>query len=194
MSFCQAAAIFFGGLIFGRIMRAAAGRRENVSLKYLEAANAVGWLGIGIFEGLNCSAAVGMFLFSLCLLISMTDLERCIIPNGYILIFLLAGLANHYFVHDLSLPERLLGLAAGFAVPFFLSLFCRGGIGGGDVKLTAVMGFWLGVTGVFYALFIGALSGSIAGLVLMAAGIKKRGEAIPFGPFLLLGFLLIRQL
>ena len=80
-------------------------------------------------------------------------------------------------------------MAGGFLALFLLALLSRGGLGGGDVKLMAAMGFWLGFPAVFYALFLGALLGSIAGTILIILGRKQRKDYIPFGPFLVMGFL-----
>jgi leader peptidase (prepilin peptidase)/N-methyltransferase len=60
-------------------------------------------------------------------------------------------------------------------------------MGMGDVKLAAVMGFFLG-RAVAPALLIGFFLGAVAGGAIMAArGVKARKQAIPFAPFLALG-------
>jgi leader peptidase (prepilin peptidase)/N-methyltransferase len=61
------------------------------------------------------------------------------------------------------------------------------GMGFGDVKLLAMIGAFLGWRAVLVTIFVGALAGSVIGLTLMALRIKKRGDPIPFGPFLALG-------
>ena len=58
------------------------------------------------------------------------------------------------------------------------------GMGGGDVKLAAMMGAFLGVGGVFGAIFLASLAGSIFGMLLIARGKGSRRTAIPFGTFL----------
>lgn len=63
----------------------------------------------------------------------------------------------------------------------------RGGMGLGDVKLTAVLGIWLGLDGVLLGLLIAFLTGGITGMLLLATGIRSRRDAIAFGPFLCLG-------
>jgi leader peptidase (prepilin peptidase)/N-methyltransferase len=57
-------------------------------------------------------------------------------------------------------------------------------MGGGDVKLAAMMGAFLGTGGVFGAIFLASLAGSIFGAVLIAKGHGSRRTAIPFGTFL----------
>jgi leader peptidase (prepilin peptidase) / N-methyltransferase len=58
------------------------------------------------------------------------------------------------------------------------------GMGGGDVKLAAMMGAFLGAAGVFGAIFLASLAGSIFGALLIARGQGSRRTAIPFGTFL----------
>ena len=77
---------------------------------------------------------------------------------------------------------------AGFAV--FLVFYCLGGMGGGDIKLTAMIGAFLGWQGVFVTIFLAALSGAVSGLFLMIIKKKGRKDALPFGPFLAIGALL----
>ena len=157
----------------------------------VELAAACGWAAILAYYGLSAQGLAGVFLFSLGLVITMIDLEHYIIPNSLAALLLAAGI-----LYCLSLPERpvvnsLWGFGSGFAVLFLLNLISRGGMGGGDIKLSAAMGVWLGVPGIFYALFIAALAGSMVGLFLIVRGEKKRKDPIPFGPFLVSGLLTV---
>ena len=80
--------------------------------------------------------------------------------------------------------NALLGGAVGFAfmlVPFIIS---RGGMGGGDVFLAALIGLVVGYPLVIVALLIGILGGGAVAVGLLALRLKKRKDPIPFGPFL----------
>ena len=66
-------------------------------------------------------------------------------------------------------------------------LASRGGMGGGDMKLGAMLGAFLGWKLGLLAILLGVLSGGIVALYLLILGRKGRKEAIPFGPFLALG-------
>jgi prepilin signal peptidase PulO-like enzyme (type II secretory pathway) len=80
-------------------------------------------------------------------------------------------------------------LAGGFFL--FLVLATKGeGMGGGDVKLGFLMGLVLGFSNLLLALFAAFVSGAIVGMLLIAFGKKKMKSMIPFGPFLIFGFLL----
>jgi len=166
---------------------------ERIHWRYplTEFVNAVAWVWIIGQYGLTPQGIAGLFLFSLSLVITQIDLEHYLIPNSLVITCLAVGIVYHFVNQDVTLLNRLIGLAAGFGVPFFLAGLGKGGMGGGDIKLMAAAGFWLGFPGVLYALFAGALAGSVFGLILILSGRKKRKDPIPFGPFLVLGFLLV---
>ncbi|MFY9175048.1 MAG: prepilin peptidase [Peptococcia bacterium] len=166
---------------------------EKIHYRYplTEFVNGIAWVLIIWQFGLTYQGLAGLFLFSLFLAIALIDLEHYIIPNGLVLALLVGGVIYHFLGQDLTIIQRLIGLAVGFAVPVVIALISRGGMGGGDIKLMATMGFWLGFGGILITLFIAALIGSIIGIALIISGRKKRKDPIPFGPFLVIGFLLI---
>ncbi len=65
-------------------------------------------------------------------------------------------------------------------------LISRGGMGAGDVKISFVLGIWLGFQGMLVCLFLAFILGGIIGVILLASKIKSRKDPIPFGPFLCL--------
>jgi leader peptidase (prepilin peptidase) / N-methyltransferase len=117
--------------------------------------------------------------------VSVTDLERRVIPNRIIVPALAAGLVVQT-ARDPSVEWVLAALAAG---GFFLALALvyPAGIGMGDVKLAAFMGAWLG-RDVAAALLAGSLLGVVPALVaLVRRGGQGRKETLPYGPFLAAG-------
>jgi leader peptidase (prepilin peptidase)/N-methyltransferase len=131
--------------------------------------------------------ALGLVLCGLLAIVTLTDLERRVIPNAILGPAAMVAVAMAAVADPSSLPER--GIAALAAGGFLLlvALACPEGMGMGDVKLTAVMGLYLG-NAVAPALLIGFAVGSLAGLaVITARGLAARKEAVPFGPFLALG-------
>lgn len=79
-----------------------------------------------------------------------------------------------------------LGGLAGGGFLLVLALLWRGGMGGGDIKLGALMGLVLGPW-VLLAIFVGAAAGALASVGLIATGRRSRKDPIPFGPFLAAG-------
>jgi leader peptidase (prepilin peptidase) / N-methyltransferase len=127
--------------------------------------------------------------------ISVIDLEHFIIPNrivypmGFASVILLAfgALLDHNW-H--AYGRAWLGGLAAFAFFFVLHLVAPGGMGFGDVRLSFVLGLflgWLGWAEVLGGLFAGFLYGAVIGLVLIAVGRRGRKQHIPFGPFLAAG-------
>ena len=87
----------------------------------------------------------------------------------------------------LDAPDLLLGALAGGAPLFVLAVVTNGGMGGGDVKLMAAGGIWLGWQGALLALAIASWFGGLAAIFLLVSGRRKRKEAMVFGPFLSFG-------
>ena len=131
--------------------------------------------------------ALGLVFVSLLTAVTLTDLERRVIPNAIVLAGAVTGIAIVAFTDPESLPER--GIAAAAAGGFLLlgALIFRGGMGMGDVKLAALMGLYLG-RAVAAALAVGFAAGALVGVALMLRhGASARKRALPFGPFLALG-------
>ena len=131
--------------------------------------------------------ALGLVFASTLLAVTVTDLERRIIPNKILAVSAVIGLALVAATDPASLPERLISALAAGGFLFAAALAYPRGMGMGDVKLAALMGLYLG-SSVAPALLIALASGSVVGLAMIATqGAGARKKAIPFGPFLALG-------
>lgn len=117
--------------------------------------------------------------------VTVTDLERRIIPNRVIVPALAAALVVQT-IREPGIEWILSALLAG-GVFLGLALVYPAGLGMGDVKLVAFLGAWLGWD-VFVALFVGSLLGMLPALVLLLRpGGAGRKESLPYGPFLAVG-------
>jgi leader peptidase (prepilin peptidase) / N-methyltransferase len=131
--------------------------------------------------------ALGLVFVSMLLAVTLTDLERRIIPNKILLVGSLLGVAIAAATDLGSLPERGLAAAGAGGLLFAAALAYPRGMGLGDVKLAAAMGLFLG-RNVAPALFVALLAGALVGLAMIARqGAAARKQAIPFGPYLALG-------
>lgn len=131
--------------------------------------------------------ALGLILVTTLLAVTLTDLERRIIPNKILIVAVVLGLVVAAATDPGSLPERLAAGAGAGGLLFLAALAYPRGMGLGDVKLAATMGLFLG-RNVAPALFVALLAGSAVGLAMIARdGSAARKRAIPFGPFLALG-------
>ncbi len=110
--------------------------------------------------------------------ITLTDLERRIIPNSILLAGAVAGLAIVAVTDPSSLPERGIAAAAAGGLLLLIALAYPRGMGMGDVKLAAVMGLYLG-SACRPALLVGVLTGALVGIGVMARprlrGAQARG-------------------
>lgn len=94
-----------------------------------------------------------------------------------------ASLSNLSNLRNLSYLLAAIG-AAGFFL--LLVLITRGrGMGTGDVTLAAFLGLWLGWPRILLAFWLAFIFGAVAGLILIGLKLKRFGQTIPFGPFLI---------
>jgi leader peptidase (prepilin peptidase)/N-methyltransferase len=131
--------------------------------------------------------AIGLVFVSALVAITLTDLDRRIIPNRILAVAAIIGAALIIATDPSSIPERAISAAAAGGALFLVALAYPRGMGLGDVKLAALMGLFLG-RNVAPAILVALLAASVVGLAIIAReGGSARKRAIPFGPFLALG-------
>ncbi|KEO82696.1 prepilin peptidase [Tumebacillus flagellatus] len=131
---------------------------------------------------------VDVVLFLLLITVTLTDLRAKLIPNKITLPGMVVVLVLRLFVHTDPIWVYLLGFAVGGGLLLLLALVPNG-MGGGDVKLFALLGLGLGWKLVLLALFFSCVWGTAVGVPLKLSGKLRPRQAIPFGPFILLGTL-----
>lgn len=144
-------------------------------------------LAVACVAVLGCSvdALVGAAGCAVLVAVSVTDLERRIIPNAIVLPATAAALV----VQTLREPgvEWLLAALAAGGFFYLAAVVYPAGLGMGDVKLAAFIGAWLG-RDAFAGLAIGTLLGALAAAVVLARhGPAGRRSVLPYGPFLAAG-------
>lgn len=131
--------------------------------------------------------ALGLVFVAVLAAVTLTDLERRVIPNAILLAGALVGTGIVAATDPGSLPERAIAAVGGGGFLLLIALIHPRGMGMGDVKLAALMGLFLGAS-VVPALFVGIALGGVAGIVLLAIhGSAVRKHAVPFGPYLAVG-------
>jgi leader peptidase (prepilin peptidase)/N-methyltransferase len=170
--------------------------RATIPLRYpvIEAANAAGYLLILWVFGATWTTALYCILFSALLVVTGTDLSHKIIPNVVTVPGIVLGLVGAATVLPVGPVNAFLGVVVGGGILWTLAwaspyLFGKEGMGGGDIKLLAMVGAFLGWKPALLTIMIGSLAGSIIGIALIAFRFMKREEYIPFGPFLVFGAL-----
>ncbi len=133
-----------------------------------------------------------LVLVSVLIPVAFIDAEHSIIPNGLMLFGLAAGLLCLAFFHPQTWRTDLTGALAAAGLLFLVDVLSRlllrkEGMGGGDVKLMAVVGLYLGLRLVLLALLLAVVAGGLVGGVLLLTKKVKPGGYFPFGPFLAVG-------
>jgi len=165
-----------------------------ISYQYplVEGLNALATVLLGWKFGLSWAFLQALVLFGALLVISVIDLYHQIIPDIITYPGILIGFGLSWLSGSPGYASSLIGLLIGGGILWLLALGYellarREGMGGGDIKLLAMIGAFLGWPGVLVGLLAGSFIGTLMGLSLILFWKKDRTYAIPFGPFLSLG-------
>lgn len=173
--------------------------KAPISMRYPLVELLTGLFALAIFFKFGLTpAAIFYFIFGAMLIaISFIDLDHQIIPDKLSLPGIVIFATSCLFVPQMRIDSVILGIITGGGILYAVALFYyylrkRHGMGGGDIKLLAMIGAATGVKGVLFTLFTGSVFGTFGGLAAMAvAGKSEKTKAkIPFGPFLSMGAVL----
>ena len=170
---------------------------EPISARYpaVELLTAALFVTAALRFGLDWVLPAYLIFFASLVAITFIDLEHYIIPNRVLyptvfiaipLLVLAAATQDQWH----NLERALLGAVLAWSFFLVLHLISPRGMGFGDVRLSFLLGLflgWLDLRHVFLGVFVGFLLGSIVGLALMALRRRGRRDHIPFGPFLAAG-------
>jgi len=134
--------------------------------------------------GWSSELFIAWTLISLLMIIFVSDVSYMIIPDRVLLLFTLL-----FFIERLFIPlnpwwDSIVGATLGFVLLLFIAILSKGGMGGGDIKLYALLGLVLGTRIVLLSFFLAILFGTLFGIIGLATGKLKRKNPIPFGPFI----------
>ncbi|HET7040499.1 MAG TPA: prepilin peptidase [Gemmatimonadales bacterium] len=165
--------------------------RAPISVQYplIELVTALVWAGFAWWLGPTFAMVRGALFFTLLLGIAMTDAREYIIPDEFSVGGLVLGLLMALDGGFQGIGQALLGAAVGFALLYAVAVagkavFKEEAMGGGDIKMMAMVGAFTGWTGVLLTIFLGSLLGTLIFVPLHLIGKKK---LVPFGVFLALG-------
>ncbi len=175
--------------VFGYLLLRALCRecRNPISLQYplVELATGLVWAGMFSYAGLSFEALRGALLLTILFGIALTDARFYIIPDQFSLGGLVLGLGLSFLPGGIDPIQALVGAIVGFGLLEMVAvagkwMFKKDAMGGGDIKMMAMVGAFLGWTGVLLTVFLGALLGSVI-FGPISYKTKKLG---PFGIFL----------
>ncbi|MFH1077260.1 MAG: A24 family peptidase [Pseudomonadota bacterium] len=169
----------------------------TISIRYPAVELISGILAWGIFVryGINWSGLILYVFSSALLVITFIDIDYRIIPDTITLPGIVIGFLASFKPGDVSWQESLFGILFGggslLAVALIYKAFTKkDGMGGGDIKLLAMIGSFLGWRAVAFTIFVSSVLGTAVGGVVAIKTKKGRKTAIPFGPFLSIGAIL----
>ncbi|MFP4039695.1 MAG: prepilin peptidase [Desulfosudaceae bacterium] len=158
----------------------------------VELITALGALAVYEMAGLTPVALFHFIFMAALIVVVFIDIDHQIIPDVIslpgILIFLVAAILTG----RLDWSASLLGIAFGGGSLYLVALAYRlvkgvDGMGGGDIKLLAMIGAWCGMEGVIFTLLIGSVTGTLISLLIIIIYRQNLQYRLPFGPFLSLG-------
>ncbi|MEQ2529386.1 prepilin peptidase [Bacillaceae bacterium CLA-AA-H227] len=139
--------------------------------------------------GWSLELIVAWTMISLLVIIFVSDITYMLIPDKILIVF-----AGIFLLERLIVPltpwwDSLPGAVIGFTLLLVIAIVSKGGMGGGDIKLFALIGFVLGTKTMLLSFFLATLFGGIVGGIALLFKLIERKKPIPFGPFIALGTL-----
>jgi len=168
--------------------------KSKISIQYpiVELLTGLMYLIIYLIYGLSVQTLIYIILSSALIIIAFIDLNEQIVPDVISLPGIVIGFILSFFVTYISFINSALGVVVGGGIILIIGLggsviFKKEAMGGGDVKLAAMIGAFLGWRYIVISLFLGFFLGALAGIFLILSKIKSREDTVPFGPFIVLG-------
>ena len=168
--------------------------KVKISMRYPVVELLGGLLALGTYLrfGLTIETLIYYVFIAALLVVTFIDLDHRIIPDVITLPGIPICFAASFALPDITYKDALLGILIGGGSLFLVAwvytiLTKKEGMGGGDIKLLAMMGAIVGWQGVLFTIFVASLVGTLAGFAVMLQSRKGMKLAVPFGPFLSIG-------
>ena len=168
--------------------------KVKISMRYpmVELLGGLVALGTYLRFGLTIETLIYYVFIAALLVVTFIDLDHRIIPDVITLPGIPICFAASFALPAITYKDALLGILVGggslFLVAWVYTLLTKKeGMGGGDIKLLAMMGAIVGWQGVLFTIFVASLVGTLAGFAVMLQSRKGMKLAVPFGPFLSIG-------
>lgn len=167
--------------------------RQPISPIYMfgEIAAGVGYVLAVQAIGINRELVIALPVISILIILLVSDLKYRILPNVIIYPAMIGFSMLRLWHHPLPLWHYLAGFLIGGGLLYMISVVAirmgKEAMGGGDIKLMALLGFVFGMQGIGLTLFFSSLLGCLIGGVLILIGRMGRKTPIPYGPFIAVG-------
>lgn len=171
---------------------------SKISPRYaiVESLNAIMYLFLFWYFGLSIDFLFYAIIISLLIIITFIDIEYMEIPDVLVLSILGTSIVHklvNYFIFDKNFEiwSSILGLLVSGFIFLIIIVASKGGMGGGDMTLIASLGFVLGLKKIMLTIFLSFVLASIISIFLLITKLKTRKDPIPFGPFIVLAFIIV---
>ena len=143
-------------------------------------------LAVCIGKAWSVTTGIQLFYFAIAIVllvfVTITDFEQYVIFDSMLLPLAVAGFCYTLHVH-LPVTEHFAAALGGGLLFLLLAMLTKGAIGGGDIKLIAALGLWLGVRPLITVIAYGFIAGGIAALFLLITKQKQRNSYFAYGPY-----------
>jgi len=171
--------------------------RMHIPIRYWMVEIITGLAALAVYAGFGLTPK-GIFLFSFIaalIVVIFIDIDYRIIPDGITIPGIGICFLAAVIMGELSWAASLLGIVAGGGSLYLVAVAYKAftgidGMGGGDIKLLAMIGAWCGWKGVVFIILVSSVAGTLVGLIVMAVYHKNMKVALPYGPFLSMGAIL----
>ena len=143
-----------------------------------------GSLGIISLEGLLAFSFICILM-----VVAYIDLDTQMIYDRFHILILVLGIISCFVSKDLNIVERLIGSVVISVPMLVLTILIPSAFGGGDIKLMAVSGFFLGVKAIVIAMFIALIIGGGYGTYMLITKKFDKKDHFAFGPYLAIGLI-----
>ncbi|HCS75559.1 MAG TPA: prepilin peptidase [Clostridiales bacterium] len=168
--------------------------KSKISIQYplVELITGLLYMLLYLKFGFSDSFLTYLILASILIITTAIDIEHQIIPDELVFIGIIAGVVLVLTGLSVHWKDALIGLLVGggtFLAVALLSewILKKEGMGGGDIKLMGMIGLFLGWKLTVLSILLSIYAGGLIGGLLLILKIKKRGDAIPYGPFIAVG-------
>jgi len=163
--------------------------REPISWRYPAVELATGLLFVWALaeRGLTLDLIPALLLVTGLIVITGIDLDHQLIPDVISLPGIAVGLVASTVTGRPGWLDSFIGILLGGGIFLLIIVASRGGMGGGDMKMGAMLGAFLGWQMALVAILVAILAGGVLAIGVLALRRKGRKDALPFGPFLAFG-------
>lgn len=170
---------------------------RSISIQYLLVELLTGGLYMCLYIKLGIGTQFFFYtiLLSILIIVSVIDIYNTIIPSSLVIIGSIAAISFNLLGWGRTFSDGIYGALAGAGAITFMDIiallfFKKQGMGGGDIRLMAMVGLFMGLKHVLLSVLFSVYIGGIVFMILMIMGKIKKTDYIPFGPFLSMGTLI----